>query len=107
MCNDTNNPARIGLTRRQAKRAHPWGQYYLGGRFADGYGVTESKYEATRWLRKAAAQWHPDALVAMSRCCFWGCGCTRDLSESQKYAKQALTVREGMTDSAREKFAFA
>ena len=95
LCNATQI-SRIGLVKKQAKNGHAWGQYHLGIKFNNGNGVAKSEFEATRWFRKAAAQGHPDALVAMSWHCFDGIGCKRNMAESRKYAEQALLLCASM-----------
>ena len=104
LCNATQI-SRIGLVKKQAKKGHAWGQYHLGIKFHEGNGVAKSEFEATRWFRKAAAQGHPDALVAMSWHCFDGIGCKRNMVESRKYAERAMLLRASLTDASKQNLA--
>lgn len=48
-----------------ASAGHADAQYHLGLLFLAGKGVIENRQEAARWLRKAAAQKHPEAEQAL------------------------------------------
>jgi TPR repeat protein len=50
-----------------ASADHADAQYYLGLLFLAGKGVAENRTEAARWMRKAAAQGHPEAMKALIR----------------------------------------
>ena len=74
LCNATNI-GKIGLVKKQAKKGHAWAQHMLGIRYHNGFQLARSAYEAVRWLRKASARGHPEAMMNLSIFCRQGEGC--------------------------------
>ena len=90
---------RIGLLKKQAKKGHPWAQFFLGHAFnhvntnvGTHKGVSPDTYEALRWYRKAASRDHGVAACCVAYCYRSGIGCNEDLFQAKKYAEKAWRV---------------
>ena len=86
----SNADGGIGLLKKHAKKGHAWAQVQLGLEFRKGNRVSQSHYDAVRWIRKAAAKGHPGAMLELSFCCRRGEGCSRDLVEARTWAQKAV-----------------
>ena len=82
----------LRLAKKQAKKGYPWAQSILAEIFVKGEELRQSYFDALRWNRKAAAQGHPGATLAMSTHYLYGHGCTSDLCESAKHAQLAMVL---------------
>lgn len=82
----------LRLAKKQAKKGYPWAQSILAEIFVKGEELRQSYFDALRWNRKAAAQGHPRATLAMSTHYLYGHGCTSDLCESAKHAQLAMVL---------------
>ena len=92
--------ANLGLAKKQAKKGYPWAQSILAEIFVKGEELRHSYFDALRWNRKAAAQGHPGATLALSTHYLYGDGCTSDLCESAKHAQLAMVLDPRLTDVA-------
>ncbi|KAI9205202.1 uncharacterized protein BJ171DRAFT_581406 [Polychytrium aggregatum] len=60
-----NSKAAFKLYERAAKLGNAEGQYSLGYCFLHGTGVSSDRMLALSWVKKAAAQSHPDAMIML------------------------------------------
>ena len=64
-------------------------QYVLAGAYATGEGVPEDLVEAVRWLRLAAEQEEPGALMQLADLYMTGEGVPKDIGEAIRLARLA------------------
>jgi TPR repeat protein len=68
-----------------AERGDANAQYFLGGMYEEGKGVSRDYSESLKWYRLAAAQGLPRGQFALGRMYFKGHGVTQDYKEAAKW----------------------
>lgn len=92
----------LRLAKKQAKKGYPWAQSIMAEIFVKGEELSQSYFDALRWNRKAAAQSHPGATLALSTHYLYGHGCSSDLCESAKHAQSAMILDPRLAGAAIE-----
>ena len=91
-CNYCNATSTYAISKKQAKRGHPWAQMSIARNYSKGDKVNKSYYEVVRWYRKAAAGGHPTATLNLSYYLRTGQGCLRSLEQARDCAEKALDL---------------
>jgi TPR repeat protein len=82
----------VEILRTRARDGDPEAQFDLALRYSEGSGVPESAATAYRWLSKAAALGHVEAMGALGRCYHGGLGCPEDLGLAILWYDKALAA---------------
>lgn len=72
-----------------ARKGNAEAQYYLGGIYLDGLGVTANSAKGVEWMEKAIAQYHRDAATTLGKRYLSGMGVTMDATRGTDLFKLA------------------
>ena len=75
--------------RGRAEKGDVEAQYFLGGMYGEGEGVTKDEVEAVKWFRKAADQGLADAQFNLGAMYRTGRGVAKDVVEAVKWYRKA------------------
>jgi len=100
-CGDTNDGVAIDYGEafkwflESAGKNHANAQWFLGGCYAEGNGVTKNEVEAVKWYRKSAEQGNRDALYDLGFCYQYGEGVQKNEVEAYKWYSIAVAHGAG------------
>lgn len=82
---DGQYPQALAKFEPLAKHKHAQAQYYLGGMYLDGLGVTEDPGKAVYWLDQAVNNKHRDAAIMLGKMYLSGLGVPLDAAKGMQY----------------------